>query len=341
MNAESQHKNISSLMASTANALVIVSRPVDPDCIGTALALRWLLVAQGHTTSIVCFFSIPSNMRDFPGMGEATVAEADSFDFSPFDLIITVDGSSWEQFLGAEWKKILGRIDMARIVNIDHHEPDEIMQAIPDRCMNDKTSSTAQVLYEHFIEPSQLSPPTGIADVLYLALLYDTRGFRNEMHTGAYRFAEALTTLGADHARAVDVNYDMREVQYLTWAIEHTEFISDLCLMLLVIDTKRSAELEAKLGKDFLDYDTIYKETIQRQVAGFHYGVILTDKLDGTVRLGWRTRGYGSHLSIGAIARQAGFKAGGHRNAGGGMFTGSIEDAKSQLLTSLRKALPG
>ena len=341
MNAGSQFKSISSLMASATNALIIVSRPVDPDCIGTALALRWLLDAQGRNASIVCFFSIPSNMRDFPGMGEVTVAEPDSFVFSHFDLIITVDGSSWGQFLGDEWGKTLSRIDIARMVNIDHHEPDEIMQAIPGQCFNVKTSSTAQVLYEHFIEPSQLTPPACIAGCLYLALLYDTRGFRNEMHPGAYRLAETLTSLGADHARAVDVNYDMREVQYLTWAIEHTEFISDLGLMLLIIDAGRAAELKAKLGKDYLDFDTIYKETIQRQVAGFHYGVILTDKLDGSVRLSWRTRGYGSRLSIGDIARQAGFKAGGHRNAGGGLFTGSIESAKARLLAQLQQAISG
>ena len=341
MNAGVQHKNMSGLMASSNNPLIIVSRPVDPDCIGTALALQWLLAAQGHTAAIVCFFSIPTTMTGFPGMGEVRVAQPGSFDFSPFDLIITVDGSSWGQFLGDAWEKVLSRMDLARIVNIDHHEPEEIMQAIPGQCLNVKTSSTAQVLYEYFIEPSQLSPPARIADCLYRALLYDTRGFRNEMHTGAYRFAEALTALGADHARAVDVNYDMREVQYLTWAIEHTEFIGDLGLMLLVIDAGRLAELETKLGRDFLDFDTIYKETIQRQVAGFHYGVMLTDKLDGTVRLSWRTRGCGSHLSMGAIAREAGFKAGGHRNAGGGSFKGSIKDARTQLLAHLRQALPG
>jgi nanoRNase/pAp phosphatase (c-di-AMP/oligoRNAs hydrolase) len=111
--------------------------------------------------------------------------------------------------------------------------------------------------------------------------------------------------------------------------------------MLLVIDAKRSAELEAKLGKDFLDFDAIYKETIQRQVKEFHYGVMLTDKLDGTVRLNWRTRGYGRHLSMVAIAREAGFKAGGHRNAGGGSLKGSIKDARTQLLARLRQALPG
>jgi nanoRNase/pAp phosphatase (c-di-AMP/oligoRNAs hydrolase) len=328
---------INARMASSAAALIIVSRPVDPDCIGTARALRWLLAAQGRTASIICFFSIPSNMTGFPGMDEIIVAQPGSFDFSPFDLFITVDGSSWGQFFGDEWQHILGRLDMARIINIDHHEAEEIMLAIPGQCLNSTTSSTAQVLYEHFIEPSGLTPPAGIADCLYRALLYDTRGFRNEMHTGAYRFAEALIGLGADHARAVDVNYDMREVQYLTWAIEHTEFISDLGLMLLVIDAGRLAELEALLGKDFLDFDTIYKETIQRQIEGFHYGIILTDKLDGSVRLTWRTRGYGSHLAIADVARAAGFRAGGHRNAGGGIFKGSIQDAQARLLELLRE----
>jgi nanoRNase/pAp phosphatase (c-di-AMP/oligoRNAs hydrolase) len=333
------YSTISRLVASSNDALVIVSRPVDPDCIGTALALRWLLAVRNQKASIVSFFAIPSNMTGFPGIEEVTVAEAISFDFSPFDLIITVDGSSWGQFLDDAWEKVLSRIDLKRIVSIDHHEPEEIMRAIPDRCLNIKTSSTAQVLYDYFIEPSQLRPPAHIADCLYQALLYDTRGFRNEAHTGAYRFAETLIALGADHARAVDVNYDMREVQYLTWAIEHTEFINSLGLMLLVIDAKRIEKLEAMLGKDCLDFDTIYKEIIQRQVAGFHYGVMLTDKLNGTVRLNWRTRGYGSHCAIGDIARQAGFKAGGHRNAGGGVFTGSIESAKARLLEKLRQAL--
>lgn len=339
MDADFSLSTIHARMASSAAALIIVSRPVDPDCIGTARALRWLLEAQGRAAAITCFFSIPSIMAGFPGMDEVVVAQPDSFDFTPFDLFITVDGSSWGQFFGDEWKKPLSRIDRAHIVNIDHHEAEEIMQAIPGQCLNIKTSSTAQVLYEHFIEPSGLTPPACIADCLYRALLYDTRGFKNEMHTGAYRFAESLIALGADHARAVDVNYDMREVHYLTWAIEHTRFISDLGLMLLVIDTEGQAELEALLGKDFLDFDTIYKETIQRQVSGFHYGIILTDKLDGSVRLNWRTRGYGAHLSIADVARKAGFRAGGHRNAGGGSFAGSMHDAQAQLLEQLRRGL--
>jgi nanoRNase/pAp phosphatase (c-di-AMP/oligoRNAs hydrolase) len=332
-------KNIQSLMAASTASLIIVSRPVDPDCIGTARALRWLLAAQKKNSTIVCFFSIPPAMTGFPGINEALTAQSESFDFTGYDLFITVDGSSWGQFLGDNWERVLEKIDRERIVAIDHHEPGDIALAIPGRCLTVKTSSTAQVLYEYFIEPSGLTPPAAIADCLYRALLYDTRGFKNEAHPGAYRFAEVLISLGADHAAAVEVNYDMREVTYLRWAIEHTEFIAELGLMLLVIDAPAAAELEALLGKDFLEFDTIYKETIQRQVAGYNYGILLTDKPGSGVRLNWRTRGHGATLAIADIARRAGFDAGGHRNAGGGKFSGTIEEARTRLINQLRQAL--
>lgn len=332
-------ENIRSLMATAAAPLIIVSRPVDPDCIGTARALRWLLAAQRKSPAIACFFSIPPGMTGFPGIAEAQTAQAESFDFAGHDLLILVDGSSWGQFFGDGWRRVLDAIDTKRIAAIDHHEAGDIARALGDRCLTEKTSSTAQVLYEHFIEPSGLAPPPPIADCLYRALLYDTRGFKNEAHTGAYRFAEALIGFGADHAAAVDVNYDPREVQFLRWAIEHTEFIAELSLTLLVLDAPAARELEALLGRDYTEFDTIYKEVIQRQVAGYDYGIMLTDRLDGTVRLNWRTRGRGVTVPIADIARRAGFDAGGHRNAGGGTYAGGIAEARRRLVSSLRQAL--
>ncbi|MCP4717552.1 MAG: hypothetical protein GY868_20720, partial [Deltaproteobacteria bacterium] len=67
--------------------------------------------------------------------------------------------------------------------------------------------------------------------------------------------------------------------------------------------------------------------------------IILIDNLDGSVKLGWRTRNYGNHASIGAVARSAGFTAGGHRNAGGGKFSGSLAEAQARLLNALTQEL--
>ena len=89
-----------------------------------------------------------------------------------------------------------------------------------------------------------------------------------------------------------------------------------------------------------MDFDSLYKETILRQVKGYNYGIILQDMGNGTVKLGWRTRSYGNHISIADAATQAGFRAGGHRNAGGGVFKGTIGQAREALIDEIRNRLP-
>jgi nanoRNase/pAp phosphatase (c-di-AMP/oligoRNAs hydrolase) len=287
-------------------------------------------------------YRIPATMLDFPGIGQVRVHDAVPPDFSAFEVVALVDGATWSQFWGRDWRHVLDGLDMRRLVNIDHHEPGDIQASIPGTCLNLQLSSTAQVLYECFIKPEKMRVPIEIADVLYRALLYDSRNFKNEMHRGEYAFADMLIEQGADHARAVDVNVDMREVRFMSWAIENTDFIPGLCLSLLCLDTARQADLRARLGAQWSEFNTLYKETVLRQIKGFHYGVILQEKADaGSVRLTWRTRNYGNHLGIADIARRAGFNAGGHRNAGGGSFQGCLADARARLLEEFRRALGG
>ncbi|MEI6128105.1 MAG: DHH family phosphoesterase [Pseudomonadota bacterium] len=329
------------LFSRVERVLIVVSRPVDPDCIGTGLSLQWFLEQQSKKPDVVCFFRMPENLAGFPDVSRVHTAAPEKFDFSPYHLVILIDGSSWGQFFGDAWQELLEKIDATALINIDHHISDEIQTAIPERCLNVKASSTAQVLYEYLIEPSGMQMPAMVAEYLYLALLYDTRGFRNEMHAGMYRFAEILLASGADHLRAVDVNYDMRAIRFFEWAIAHTELHPELELTMLCIDGPLHHELTRAFGDTWMDFDAVYKEVFERQVQGFHYGIILTDNLDGTVRFSWRTRNYGRHHSMADRARNAGFRAGGHRNAGGGSFTGSIEEAKTKLLAEMRKALHG
>lgn len=332
---------ILALIEKAEKILIVASRPVDPDCIGTGLSLQWLLGQQRKQADVVCFFRVPGTMAAFPGISSVHVADPEKFDFSLYQIVILIDGSSWGQFFGDGWQAVLKKIDASALINIDHHVPEEIQGAIPDTCLNVITSSTAQVLYEYLLEPSGMKLPSAVADYLYLALLYDTRGFKNERHAGMYRFAEALLAGGADHLRAVDVNYDMREIRFFEWAIARTEFYPELALTMLCIDAPLQHEIRKALGDAWLDFDSLYKEVFERQVQGYHYGIILIDNLDGTIRFNWRTRNYGNHHSIADSAWRAGFRAGGHRNAGGGSFKGSIEDAKEKLLAELRKALSG
>lgn len=334
--------HIKNLLRRVRSAMIMISDPVDPDCVAAALALRWILAQQHTQAAIVSRYRIPATMLDFPGIRHVEVHDVLLPDFASFEAYVLVDGSTWSQFLGQDWQQVLAGLDLRRLINIDHHESDDIRAALPRTCLNVQLSSTVQVIYEYLIRPAGRRFPVEIADVLYRALLYDSRNFKNEMHPGEYAFAAALIDQGADHARAVDVNVDMREVRFMCWAVEHTEFIQDLCLSMLCIDAGRRRELEARFGTNWSDFNSMYKETVLRQVSGFHYGVILQEQPSrGTVRLTWRTRNYGDHLAIADVARRAGFKAGGHRNAGGGSSEGPLSEARMRLLAEFRRALTG
>ncbi len=338
-NPGSIFSNIHALIQQSKNILIVISRPVDPDTVGTAFALEWLLTLASKQVHVVSFTRIPSNMADFPCIRRVDAAGTDSFSFSPYNLIILIDGSSWDQFFGRNWKQTLKKFPASKIINLDHHDPGQIQMAVPERCLVAETSSTAQLLFDYFIRPFNLKLPPEIAHYLYLALLYDTRMFKNEMFPGMYLFAHDLLTLGADHLKAVDKSYDLKEIDFTVWAVEHTEFIPALQLTMLVIDAGLNIELQKKLGENWMDFDGLYKETIERQIKGYNYGIILIDNMDGTIRFGWRTRNFGNYISIAEVAHRAGFSAGGHRNAGGGSFDGTIEHAKTSFLQEIRRAL--
>jgi len=339
MNTNStQITNIQNLINASGSVLVVISRPVDPDCVGTGLAVQWWLAQQGKQARIVSFFAVPDTMKQFPDIGSVTLEQVGAFAFDGWQALVLVDGSSWGQFFGNNWQQILKRIDIAKIINIDHHEPEEIQAAIPERCLIKSTSSTAQLFYESFLAAFPVKPHSRIAEYLYRALLYDTRNFRIDLHQGMYRFADALVALGVDHAKTVDISYDVREFDFFLWALAHTQYLPELQATLLAVTDTDARELEQKLGSAWFDYDAIYKEVFLRQIAGYNYGLMLIDKRNGTIKLNWRTRNYGSNISIADIAREAGLQAGGHRNAGGGTFRGTIEEAKTKLLAGMEKA---
>ncbi|MCX8043480.1 MAG: hypothetical protein N3B18_05065 [Desulfobacterota bacterium] len=321
------------------SVLIVVSRPVDPDCVGTALAAQWWLAQQGKQSCGVSFFEIPPSMHTFPDIDAIEVMPLETFAFEPWNAIMLVDGSSWSQFFGLSWRDVIQHLDMNSIINIDHHQPDDICAALSRRCLNRTTSSTAQLFYETFLAPFHIKPPARVAEYLYRALLYDTRHFRNEYHKGMYLFAEKLIELGVDHAQAVEVSYDRKVFDFFIWALTRTKYIADIEATLLTITDEDIRELERTFGPSWTDCDTVYKEVFLRQTEGYAYGLILTQNRDGTVKLSWRTRSTGNRVSIRRCATAAGFHAGGHYHAGGGVFYGSLRDAEQKLLAAIREEL--
>ena len=122
-------------LGASERTAVVVSDPIDPDCLGTALALVWWLTAQGRQASAVSFVRIPGTLQTFPDVDTVTVADPLQFDFDAYDLVVLVDresggreeierrGVRFHAFAGiSELLKLARSSHSSRLGSEHHHE---------------------------------------------------------------------------------------------------------------------------------------------------------------------------------------------------------------------------
>ena len=117
-------------------------RGPDPDSVGSVLALYYFLSQMEKDVKIICPSGIPYRLEYLSGFENVeTDVDIDSFDFSEFDLFITMDSSSWDMVTGEKG----GKLPEIPIVVIDHHETNTEYGLI--NLVDKKKASTAEILY--------------------------------------------------------------------------------------------------------------------------------------------------------------------------------------------------
>ncbi len=89
----------------------------DADSVGSALAMYQLLTHMGKKVRIVCPSTLPQNFDFLAEVDKIETVDFSSFDFSSFDLFITLDSGSWNRVTGSNE---IEKPDLPIIV-IDHH----------------------------------------------------------------------------------------------------------------------------------------------------------------------------------------------------------------------------
>ncbi len=329
--------NIHKLIADANTVLVMASTPIDIDSLGTGLTLEWYFQQLGKQVKLVSSFPLNSNLQQFSRQGDIEVIDPVTFDFSSFDLIVTEDGSHWDRFFGPDWAQVLPKLDKSRIINIDHHEPDIIASEIPDTALLEVASCTSQVVYNHLFADVARPLPEFVLEWMYKAMIADTIRFRI-YYGGDFAFADNLVREGADHFKFTNTNYPKSEIEFTTWALANMQYLPALKLMLLEVP---NAEVQKTIaaGNDPSIEGFFLKDTVASAVEGYDYMIVLKEITPDSINMVWRTRNYGPTVEMAKVISGAGFQGGGHRNAGGGTFAGTMPDAKSKLLAALTSAL--
>ena len=331
-------ETIRKICLASKNPLIIASRPIDFDCLGSSLALKWWFYQHAIHANIVSFNKKSDLAKQFPKIEQINFIYPSQSQYDQYDLFVLLDGGDWHQFFTRDWKNIFSWFDQNKMIHIDHHQSGTISTAIQSRSLRKDECCTGKLIYDYFIKYSALAIPPQVATWLYMALVTDTGNFKHLIYKDTFLFAQELFNLGADHRKAIEMTIPKEAVDFTQWAISNTDYEREAQTSVLVIDKEKLNFLDKKFGRARSEnnYGEHYKSSFMRLVEGYPYALIFEYAHDQTIKVSWRTK-LGSPIAIKDVLKEIGIEAGGHRDAGGGLIRNQeIKEIVSIFLDKMR-----
>ncbi len=323
---------------SSNSFLIIPSKPVDFDCLGTALSVKWWLQKLGkQNIRITLFNQAKETLKDFPDIDQVKFLYPDKVDFSDFDKIILLDGSDWHVFFTNDWGNFVPNIDKSKFIHIDHHEDGGILAEIPENSITDKLSCTSQVFFKYFISETNVALDPQVATYMFYALVGDTGNFKHAINNDTFIFADNLMKSGADIAMASEGKVEKDVMEFTAEIILHTSYFPDAKSTILLLDEKFEKHMDEKYSNwKSGSYHDLYQAIFR--IKSYDYFFIIRENLK-EIRVNWRSS-YNSKLEILKVLKEfETFEGGGHRNAGGGRIENIKGEEFQELLVKKLKQL--
>jgi phosphoesterase RecJ-like protein len=311
--------------------VITTHKSPDGDAVGSSLALRSVLVAEGHNVSVVVPDQFPNYLKWMPGANSIMIYENQQAEvqelFNQCDLIFCLDYNTLER-VGA-LKSEIEASDAKRVL-IDHHLfPDKNF----DFSLSDTSaSSTAELIYE-FVSGISFSDylDKDFAECIYTGLVTDTGSFRfSSTRSNTHLVASELLKLGLEPAIVHQNIYDNNSLNALRlkgFALnEKLEVIANSKAAIIPLALKEKNRFKYQKG------DTEGLVNYGLSIEGVEVAVLLSEEM-GFVKFSFRSKGL---IDVNEIARRS-FNGGGHRNAAGGKLDCDINAAIRLVKTELEK----
>ena len=310
--------------------LILTHKNPDGDAVGSALGLKLFLMAAGHTADVAVPDDSPAFLKWLPGHDGVAVHDRKSGKILPSlfrdcDLIFCVDFNTPERLGSVE--PLFRDSDKPSIL-VDHH-PDGIVFT-DTYLVNPSMGSTSELLY-HMIGRLGMGNlvSADAATCLLAGILTDTVGLKVSCsYPGVFETVAALMRLGADKDRIYREIYNMfsaDRMRLLGYSLDRNmKIIPDYRTAYIALTNKELNVYNHRKGdtEGFVNYPL--------SIAGVVFSVLFTEQQDH-IKLSLRSRG---SFPANEFARRH-FQGGGHLNAAGGRFFGSMDQALAYFESSL------
>lgn len=315
---------------SAANRIVIVShKNPDGDALGSGLAMSHLFKALHKQVTFIVPNQLPTYLDWLPGIDEVVVYETHKEQGAALiqesELVVMVDFNHRSRL--SEMGNIIIPHNVPKIM-IDHHPyPEEIADAIYSRT---SSSSTAEMVYE-FIDalfgPSIISKQA--AECLFLGIMTDTGSFSyNCSLPQTFSVVGKLLGIGVNKdeiSAHVYSNHSESRMRLLGYAINTKMIVMpEFGAAYISLTEKELEEFNFQPGdtEGFVNYPL--------SIKGVELTAIFIEK-DKYTKCSFRSTG---NFPANKVAMEN-FGGGGHVNAAGGEYKGSLANAIAKYVSVL------
>lgn len=293
----------------------------DGDAIGASLAVSHVLDQLEVEHEVLCSDPPPHYLNFLPGSQRVRQAP-------------TGEGHTLALLLDLEALHRLGAVrkyfeDCPRMLVVDHHVPIESPGDL--RIVIPGSPATCQILLDLFAD-SEIQITPDIADCLLTGILTDTGNFRypntsaHSLHSAGY-----LLEKGANLAKVTREVYMCKELPAVELTALAVMRMKTACEGRIAWATL-PLELFQEVGASEVHTEGIVNELLS--VQGVLIAMVLREGKPGRIRGSLRSLG---NIDVAAVAHD--FGGGGHANAAGVSFNGSLADAEERLVAALKQCL--
>jgi phosphoesterase RecJ-like protein len=324
-------KELSKLFSSSGNILLVCHINPDGDAVGSQLALYHYLKTMGKNAAMIS----PNNLQEFlkwmDGAGLINVFIRDRQKcrklMESADLIIMLDfnqsnrlGETEDQVISSHAKKIV----------IDHHlDPGSFADIIisdPSKC------STSELVYELITlinEGIFISKP--YSEALYVGIITDTGNFEHGAYSSrTLRIVADLLDNGIDKYKILNLtynNFSAQRMKLMGFALNQR---------MIILSEFKSAYIYLT-REDLAAYNHVKGDTegfvnMPLSINGIVFSALFIEK-EGFIKLSFRSKG---SFPVNEFAAEY-FSGGGHLNASGGEYPGTLENTIEYFLRVLKE----
>ena len=315
-------KSLQALLDRKPVITIIPHTSPDGDAIGSSLGLYHFLRNQGHDVQVITPTDFPDFLKWMPSAQNIFIYPNEESKtaqrIANSTLIFTLD---FNNLLRAKPLTPLLEQSGADFVMIDHHQQPDTYAKIT--YSDDKASSTCELIYKTIVSLSSVEAINyEIATCLYTGIMTDTGGFRYSLTSAeTHRIVATLLEKGADctkiSSQVLD-SYSIDRLLLLGHVLNDLTYLEQYRTAYMYISSKTLKQFNFRKGdtEGFVNYGLRIKEA---ELAA----IFIENEEDKLIKISFRSK---TNLDVNLLARTY-FNGGGHINAAGGRYDGTIEQA--------------